>query len=361
MKKQLHARRPRGFTLVELLVVIAIIGLLISLLMPAVQAAREAARRIQCTNNLKQLALAIRSYESQSRLLPASGYSEEGPLYNVSERSDGETLGTRNPHVLAMTRPENLDLVGTFSWIVSILPQIEQQAIFDQFDFSLPVRRQPESPQALHLSSLVCATDTPRSQFFQHPDLTFDRRFAKGNYAAYCSPTHVDTQNAFPGALIGIPQKVSQIIDGESNTIMLAEIRVRENSLDQRGAWALPWAGSSLLSVDGHHARTIFPGESSVEPYEFNENSRGQTQMPNGQGPNADTLYHCHNPEEAALDRLPCLENPGWLSAAPRSQHVGGVFMAYVDGHVRFIGNEIDEAVMAYIVSIDDNRVVGDY
>lgn len=104
-------RQRRGFTLVELLVVIAIIGILIALLLPAVQAAREAARRMQCTNNLKQIALGCYIYQENNKTFPISvGMWAEGA----------------NP-------TQNLTGKG---WIVSILPQLEQQSMYDSWDLS---------------------------------------------------------------------------------------------------------------------------------------------------------------------------------------------------------------------------------
>ncbi len=109
--------QSRGFTLVELLVVIAIIGVLVALLLPAVQAARGAARRIQCTNNLKQVALAIHNYHTANNAQPA--YHD-----------------TANPYGWWKTGP---------TWTMLILPYMEEQAMYDQFDFTVllltPARR----------------------------------------------------------------------------------------------------------------------------------------------------------------------------------------------------------------------------
>ena len=116
----MHTQRHRGFTLVELLVVIAIIGILIALLLPALQVAREAARKVSCRNNLHQIGIAIQVYENLLGTLPASGFVDRPE--------------TKSSWVDFEPRSGNM-----FSWVVQLLPYIEQQAVYDQFDFSRSV------------------------------------------------------------------------------------------------------------------------------------------------------------------------------------------------------------------------------
>jgi len=108
-----QSRTRLGFTLVELLVVIAIIGVLVGLLLPAVQAAREAARRMQCSNNLKQLSLAIHSYESAFKTFPLTITGSGVP---------GNPRGS-----------------GLYSWLAMILPQVEQLPLYQSIDFAVPM------------------------------------------------------------------------------------------------------------------------------------------------------------------------------------------------------------------------------
>jgi prepilin-type N-terminal cleavage/methylation domain-containing protein len=106
-----HLRRA-GFTLVELMTVIAIVVVLIALLLPAVQGAREGARRAQCRNNLAQLALALQNYEMAYEVLPPGTVNDTGPILNLAQQNEY--------HV---------------SWILAILPQLELSNVYHHFDF----------------------------------------------------------------------------------------------------------------------------------------------------------------------------------------------------------------------------------
>ncbi len=349
-----HPRQPtaasprRGFTLVELLVVIAIIGVLISLLLPAIQSAREAARRIECQNNLKQLAVAALSYESSSGFLPPSATLEpeelilQGVPYPVVDHERGKQFG----------------------WAVLLLPQIEQQALYDRFDFERSVFEQDGDPQAEFVSAFLCPSDEALGRYYTDEEFSAGRLFAKGNYAAYVSPFHVDLQLMYPGALVATGQPASRVEDGMSNTIAFSEVRTLDVEQDERGAWALPWAGASLLSFDMHHLCGDGTGLCPEEPYfRANPRSLGLTQTPNVHRTRVrDTLHRCSGTHQvqADLEKMPCEEwrwpvgLTGYYSASPRSRHPGGVLAAFLDGHVNFIADEVDEFRMAYLVSIND-------
>ena len=348
-------RRLGGFSLVELLVVIAIVGVLISLLLPAVQAAREAARRVQCVNNLKQLALAAAQFNTSRGMLPKSAITE---LEDLSYNGD--------PYVAFDPKSGK-----QFSWTVQLLPQLEQQTLYDQIDFSKTVFEQETEPQAQFVSSLLCPSDNASGRFFVDETLTNNKRFAKGNYAAYVGPFHIDLQLLWPGALIATGQPLSRIVDGTSNTIIFTEVRTLDFEQDERGVWALPWAGASILSFDMHHicgdGRLHFHclGEGYYRP---DPRSLGQTQMPNSLGPTKDTLHYCIGEQQLMSDweGMPCrrwlwpVGLGGFYSASPRSLHPGGVLVAFLDGHVEFLVDEIEEFTFAYLVSINDGHASGE-
>jgi prepilin-type N-terminal cleavage/methylation domain-containing protein/prepilin-type processing-associated H-X9-DG protein len=348
--KMTPSRIPsRGFTLVELLVVVAIIGIFIALLLPAIQQAREAARRMHCTNNLKQLAVAVQSYVDSHKELPPSAivddahhnYIREYPVYD-------QRLGKM------------------FGWAVILLPYIEESALYSQFDLSRTALEQSLEPQEQTVPIYLCPSDMARGRMYSDSQYTAGKRFAKGNYAAYVSPFHGDLQMVYPGALIATGQSLARVTDGTSKTAVFSEVRTLDHSEDERGVWALGWNAASHLALDVHHDKQAAGGY--FEEYWPDEDTIYQAQLPNTLGPNADTLVRCA-PEvlaEAQLDRMPCIRHVwthslfGYMSAAPRSNHIGGVNVAHLDGHVDFIQDAIDPLALTYLVAIRDSRVLTD-
>jgi type II secretory pathway pseudopilin PulG len=333
---------------VELLVVIAIIGVLVSLLLPAIQAAREAARRAQCQNTIRNLALAVMNYESARNALP--------PSSQMVAASGGRGGSSQS---LIMFSGQQL------SWIVQILPQLEQQALYDQFDLERTALEQNPTtrPEATQLEFLLCPSDDSAGRFYQSARFSAGKAFAKGNYAAYGAPEHINCSRVWAGALIHEPQELGRVTDGTSNTLMVAEVRTRDEPTDQRGAWALAWPGATILGMDMHGANlpsaTVNVCDQGDFPYVPSPNLAVGSLPPNSPpgAQNADELRECVNSAEADLLGMPCLERPnGSLSntAAPRSSHPGGVYASHIDGSVRFLSDDINPLVMGVLICIND-------
>jgi prepilin-type processing-associated H-X9-DG protein len=289
---------------------------------------------------LKQLGLAIQNYESAHAFLPASGIVS---LQNAS-------MGPVNYRSFE----QRTDI--QFSWAVLILPYLEEQNLYDRFDFTREIFLQPEAPQATFLSSLRCPTDNAYGRYFYDERVTRGASLAKGNYAAFCTPYHTNLQMVHRGALVGEGQPLRRITDGLANTLLISEVRTLDNPQDERGAWSLSWTAASLLAFDMHQSESI-PFDSTYvaeSKYDY------QTQTPNTLGPNADMLQICPDPEQAQFEGMPCFDwhSHYYLSAAPRSLHPGGVNAVYLDGHVGFLPDNINEYVMAYLISIADGQVV---
>jgi prepilin-type N-terminal cleavage/methylation domain-containing protein/prepilin-type processing-associated H-X9-DG protein len=334
------SRSVRGaFSLVELLVAIAIIGSLIALLLPAVQAAREAARRAQCTNNLKQAGLAALNYESANAMLPAAG------SFDPPDKSLYYTFHAR------------IDLQsGTgHSWLTRLLPHFEQQALFSQFDFKRHISANLLNPQAAQPAAMLCPSADTNGRKFMHDFNGAVAEFGKANIAAYSSPFHTDDYD-HRGAISLFGTMLREVSDGVSNTLAFSEVRTRDHEADQRGAWALPWSGASLLAFDMHPQKDTRKEGQEPWPFVFNQRSLGQTQLPNGRM--NDVLYECPDNVGEQLDAMPCVdaESARYISAAPRSSHAGGVNAGYLDGSVRFLSETVDEVALAYQICISDDQ-----
>lgn len=341
--------KSAAFTLVELLVSIAIIGALVSLLIPSVQAARESSRRLACVNNQKQIGLAVVNYESVHKELPTAGtYASPKEAVSFFDRRDWRV---------------DLKSGSNYSWLVQILPFLEESNLFDRLDLDSHITKNEPKLLKSQPSVFSCSSDEAADRFYTTSDEDYEDKpitqFGKGNYAGFSNPFHVDSfYQAGPLAHYGV--RLQKITDGISSTLLLTEVRTRDVADDQRGAWMLPWAGSSLLSLDLH---PLYYGRSTIDDdpnkYDFSiaPFTVGLNQTPNSR--HADVLYHCSDLAGAQFEGLPC--NNLWrlyISAAPRSLHPGGVNVGFLDGRVQFLSDDVDEVRMLYMINISDGEVV---
>ena len=315
-------RSNRGFTLVELLVVIAIIGVLVALLLPAVQAAREAARRQQCLSNLRQMSIGLLNYESATGELPSA--------YDFA----------------AGTNPATSLNVGP-CWTIKILPYIEQQALYDQFDLTKLIRDSVNDvPRSTPIPSMLCGSDSFNQQAMEIPGPrgpASSSIWARGNYAANAgngpllsgsgsgaigiygpdSPGWLDPQRR---GVIGpnVAVELKQITDGLTNSILVAEVRAGVTPEDRRGTWALGQAGSSVLFWYG---------------------STGDDNGPNNCGQYADDVAGPKSADASLLaaECMPDYTGDNWADqATTRSAHPGGVNLGMADGSSHFVSDDVD-------------------
>lgn len=190
--------RP-GFTLIELLVVMAIIAVLIALLLPAVQSAREAARRVQCTNNLMQIGLAIKNYEQAHEMLPPGVVNPTGPIKN----------GPPGYHM---------------SWLAQILPYIEQSNTFNHLNFALEAYDAGNATvRSMAIRSFTCPSD---------PGTGSSATIARINYAGCHNDVEAPINTGNNGVFfLNSTIRYENITDGSSNTIFVGEKKLQATDL----------------------------------------------------------------------------------------------------------------------------------
>ena len=342
-----------AFTLIELLVVIAIIAILIGLLLPAVQKIREAAARMKCQNNLKQLALGCHNYhDNWAELPPAiqmrSGVSRTNVNYTGPNIPNSRNFGP--------------------NWVVLILPFIEQGPLYGTVALSIKnylsngdkawrtIRNVP-------LPLLRCPSDTGHDPGSHYNGA--GGNWARGNYGCNAGGIHqpdilgwTSTEggksptSTWTMAWVGLPDSTHaggvmcinfgsrlQVIsgqDGTSNTVMLAELRTGAHlSLgDPRGTWALGFPGASVICAG------------------YTWDCTG----PNNTDDNADD---CEGAVNDAYGGMGAWQPCPFQQATSRSRHPGGVNVAMCDGSVKWIKNSITQQNWWKLCAVDDGFQIG--
>ncbi len=327
----MRLRKVHGFTLVELLVVIAIIGILIALLLPAVQAAREAARRMQCTNNLKQIGLGMLNFESTYRALPA-GWIGETDVEGLAKETQAMIL---------------------------VLPFLEQGMVDELIDYDYrPIHDINNTALRQQITVFQCPSDDAAGRSWHGSYAGTEYAYSRSNYVvcfgsntmaantlgtyrvtAQNNPAHdFSTDGVFQSNPIGTPnpiagRKLRDVVDGTSKTVMASEVCAGKadegfSGYDARGLWGWPNMGASVYThrmTPNTSARDmLYPGECADMP-----------------GAN-----------------LPCTSSSGSEDtqyAAARSRHPGGVSVLFVDGHVTFVEDEIDLGAWIAMAMINDS------
>lgn len=323
-------RRNSGFTLVELLVVIAIIGVLVALLLPAVQAARESARRMQCQNNLKQMGLAFHNHESAKGGFPPRRFSS----------------------------PRH----GYTGWGLFILPYMEQTPLFDKYDFKYDFydpKNQPVTetnlkvyicPSAPHIPKIIAAgpategsANSNKSGNFQvqgsmdylvpngmtTPTTGWGTQFMSPGNAAQ---SLLDSSTAFGSSGISyVTRRLAEISDGTSNTLLVNET----------AGWPQNWKGRTRAFPD--------KAPSNRGNWAAWQSLSYATYSPDGQ------LSSSSNP--TAGDLVNCAVN-----CSNQNQiygfHPGGANVLICDGSIRFFGEQTSGLTFAQVVTINDGMAV---
>ena len=328
----IQSQRRMAFTLVELLVVIAIIGILIALLLPAVQAAREAARRLQCSNNLKQLGLAFHGYHTACRTFPM-GY---GPMPD-----GGYGTGT--------------DEGVEWTWCVRLFPYIEQKALYDNINWNANPGVATSDPEQLYLrgaqiAAFQCPSDSEADKPYEDAGdpnqkrgrISYGGNFGLGPMEAPKSRSPLwdqatGTQLYYPDAgdrrypgVLGYNRgaRMADITDGSSNTALLSE----------------------LISGGPNTIRATFShNEGPVYMHDYKPNDPMPEHM--------DLVRICgdNNPKRAPCEKI---STKNMIRHTARSYHNGGAMLGLCDGSVRFISESVALNVWWALATPDGGEVV---
>jgi prepilin-type N-terminal cleavage/methylation domain-containing protein/prepilin-type processing-associated H-X9-DG protein len=329
--------RRNGFTLVELLVVIAIIGVLVALLLPAIQAAREAARRSQCLNNMKQLGIAFLNYESAKKEFP---------------------LATINPDPLA---PPGTPVPGINNWAPFILPYVEQGNLIVGYDLDVDWWREPNRAIVQNPLALLLCPSTPNQERFQDkPESSPPNK--TGYCGDYFTPTgvHMDINTSLPAdqqvvnyneklstgadnlVLDGViaeqyefnkSNQIKNVSDGMSNTIMIGECVGREDVYRGREFFGVDYTGSPPIRARGGAWAT------TDNPYPIGS----------------------RNPWKAAFGTIPgtvAINNSNEWGHCYYSFHPSGANFTFADGSVRYLNEDISLRTLADLTTRAGTEII---
>lgn len=327
----------RGFTLVELLVVIAIIGILVGLLLPAVQAAREAARRMSCQNNLKQIGLGLLNYESTYKSFPAAAMWKSGDILSTAPALPGQQ---RN-----------------FSWVASLLPYVEQQALYSAINYNLPLAGRlasdvrlatvaaPRGYQMLpngtpivsqSVPGFLCPSDPGFGGGTNRHNLAWTNYAGSEGYDWWRRPAHplsgFFNLNTFT--------KISGITDGTSNTLAVVEASTQAFEPKPGVAGHHKNGGGQPRGGGADNAvfRSLLLAANTAG--DVSGSTPGAWNLPRPDGANTG-FWWAAAPYAMQPTFLHCFGiNNNWPGAS--SRHTGGAQSVYADGSVHFLSDSMD-------------------
>lgn len=335
----MRLRIRKGFTLVELLVVIAIIGILVGLLLPAVQAAREAARRMQCSNNVKQLGLATHNYHDTFKSFPVCFF--ETAIGGLTSPSQGRQT----------------------SWLTGVLPYIEQSALFNMIDFTKGLTNDPRSPGPANppvgpsnpwvamqkIPGFKCPSDSS-------PDTLASRSDAPAPLAVIAFAT--TSYKGVAGANWGWGATQSAALPWTNTRFGVSSNGLdRGNGMFFRG-WSFPYKTNMRDVTDGT-SNTLMVGEAIASYSQWNwwwlnNATTATTSIPL----NAPAVCAAYTPatmnKKAGLIACKGDWNNNYSFA---SQHTGGGNFSLADGSVRFVSDSIDRDIYRGMATISGGEV----
>lgn len=318
-------QNPPGFTLIELLVVIAIIAVLIALLLPAVQQAREAARRTQCRNNLKQIGLALHGYhDSFTKVPPSSCFSP---------------------------RNKNWPSHGVLCFL---LPYLDQQPLYQTFDFPGGAKLTPDN--MIRLPVYLCPSDVSAHE--SGPGLT---GYRGASYALNQGEWFVwDPNTGAIGSGVFHPNSnmsLGGLTDGASNTLAVSEVLVRTLLGDGRGSPA----GVGIARPTSSSTLTGWTAVTRTSHMDWITGTVDDTGFTTAFGPNSVVQDFISVRENQPSPPVAVVTDITYAAISSRSQHEGIVQSLLMDGSVRTISENVDSQVWRALGSRSGGEVIGEF